>query len=54
MLNAGDADATVEIREYFTDRTPLGPYILQVRTGRTHHLRLNDLRVPEPIPLGAD
>ncbi len=54
VLNAGDADATVEIRAYFTDRDAVGPYVLRVRAGRTHHQRLNDLHDPEPIPLGVD
>jgi hypothetical protein len=51
LLNADVCDAIVEITVYFTDRKPAGPYRVVVPAQRTRHLRLNDLRVPEPIPL---
>jgi hypothetical protein len=54
LLNAGDADAHVEITAYFTDREPTGPYRLTVPARRTRHVRFNDLDDPEPIPKGAD
>ena len=54
VLNAGDADATVQIHAHFADRDPEGPYVLRVPAGRIHHQRLNDLRDPEPVPLGVD
>lgn len=54
ILNAGDADAHVEITVYFKDREPAGPYRLTVPARRTLHVRFNDLRDPEPIPLATD
>jgi len=54
LLNAGDVDAHVELRLYFADREPAGPYRVTVPARRTLHLRFNDLREPEPVPLGTD
>lgn len=54
LLNAGDADAHVAITIFFRDREPCGPYRVTVAARRTLHLRFNDLRDPEPIPLGTD
>jgi len=54
ILNAGDVDAHVEIQLYFTDRPPAGPYRLTVPARRAFHQRINDLRDPEPVPLGVD
>lgn len=54
ILNAGDRDANVEITVYFADREPAGPYRVTVAARRTLHLRFNDLRDPEPVPLGTD
>ena len=54
ILNAGDADAHVEITVYFKDREPAGPYRVTVPARRTHHLRFNDLADPEPIPRATD
>ena len=54
ILNAGDTDAHVEIRLYFTDRPPAGPYRLTVPARRAFHQRINDLTDPEPVPLGVD
>lgn len=39
---------------YFSDREPAGPYRVLVPARRTLHLRFNDLRDPEPIPLDTD
>jgi hypothetical protein len=50
MLNAGDADAHVEIMIYFEDRDPVGPYSVTVPARRTSHLRFNNLDDPAPIP----
>ncbi|NRQ33130.1 sensory rhodopsin transducer [Nonomuraea sp. NN258] len=50
VLNAGDADARIEITVYFADRDPAGPYRLVVPARRTVHQRFNDLTDPEPIP----
>jgi hypothetical protein len=50
ILNAGDADAHVEITVFFEDREPVGPYRVTVEARRTKHLRFDELREPEPIP----
>ncbi len=54
ILNAGDADAHVALTLYFKDREPAGPYRVTVPARRTLHVRFNDLRDPEPVPLGTD
>ncbi|MBI3543504.1 MAG: sensory rhodopsin transducer [Deltaproteobacteria bacterium] len=54
ILNASDRDAHVRITIYFSDREPAGPYELSVPARRTRHVRFNDLRTPEPIPVGKD
>ena len=54
ILNAGDADAHVEITIYFADRDPAGPYRVDVPARRTKHVRFNDLADPEPIPRATD
>src|ERR1051325_7233147 len=54
ILNAGDADAHVEITVYFKDREPAGPYRVTVPARRTLHVRFNDLDDPEPIPRATD
>ena len=54
LLNATDSDAHVEIRIYFHDREPAGPYRVTVGARRTVHLRFNDLHDPEPVPRGID
>jgi hypothetical protein len=54
ILNTGERDAHVQIMVYFKDRDPAGPYQLTVPAQRTLHVRFNDLKEPEPIPLGTD
>ncbi|ANQ84955.1 sensory rhodopsin transducer [Azoarcus olearius] len=54
LLNTGRYDAHVRITVYFSDREPAGPYLITVPAQRTVHLRFNDLRDPEPIPLDTD
>ena len=54
MLNAGEADAHVEITIYFKDRDPVGPYRVTVPAKRTLHVRFNDLNDPAPIPRATD
>ena len=39
-----------QIARFFSDREPVGPYLLTVPPRRTLHLRFNDLERPEPIP----
>lgn len=54
ILNAGDAEAHVTITIFFSDRDPAGPYSVTVPPRRTRHVRFNDLKDPEPVPLGTD
>jgi hypothetical protein len=54
LLNAGDAEAHVEITIFFSDRDPAGPYRLTVPPRRTMHVRFNNLDDPEPVPLATD
>ena len=54
ILNASEADARVEITVYFKDRAPGGPYVFEVGAQRTRHLRFNDFKDPEPIPVNTE
>jgi hypothetical protein len=54
ILNASDRDAHVEIRIYFANREPAGPYCVTVPARRTRHVRFNDLTDPEPVPRSTD
>ena len=54
ILNAGDSDAHVSITVFYCDRDPAGPYRVTVPARRTKHLRFNELKDPEPIPLDTD
>jgi len=39
---------------YFTDREPAGPFRITIPASRTKHIRFNDLKEPESIPLDTD
>ena len=54
ILNASEAEAKVEITIYFADRAPVGPYVFTVGAKRTRHLRFNEFKDPEPIPVNTD
>ena len=54
ILNASDSPAHVEITIFFSDRDPVGPYRIEILPQRTRHVRLNDLKDPEPIPHGLE
>jgi hypothetical protein len=54
ILNAADRAAHVTLTIYFADREPAGPYRVVVPARRTLHLRFNDLKDPEPVPLDTD
>jgi hypothetical protein len=54
ILNTTDQVAHVRLTVYFSDREPVGPYLVDVPARRTLHLRTNDLTTPEPIPRGHD
>ena len=50
ILNAGDRTAHVRITIFFSDREPVGPYLVTVGARRTLHLKFNDLNDPQPVP----
>jgi hypothetical protein len=54
LLNTCEQDAHVQITVYFADRDPVGPYVVTVPARRTKHIRFNNLKEPEPIPLGTE
>jgi hypothetical protein len=54
ILNAGGEDAHVRITLFFSDREPVGPYLLTVPARRTRHVRFNDLQDPAPVPRDTD
>jgi hypothetical protein len=51
ILNTGDRDAQVEIRFYYGDQDPVGPYRLRVEASRMRQVRVNDLIDPQAVPL---
>jgi hypothetical protein len=53
ILNTGDSEAHVVVTIFYADREPV-PYRVAVSARRTLHLRFNDLKDPEPIPLDTD
>lgn len=54
FLNVTKTSAEVKITLYFKDRNPLGPYVLKVPAERTLHMRFNNLKSPEKIPVDTD
>ena len=54
ILNAGEVEAHIEMRMFFSDHDPVGPYRMTIAPRRTRHVRCNDLTDPEPIPKGVD
>ncbi len=54
ILNANDREAHLRITIYFSDREPIGPYLVNVGAQRTKHIRFNDLNDPAPVPRGTD
>jgi hypothetical protein len=54
ILNTSDQLARIEIMIFYKDREPSGPYKIRVEPRRTLHLRFNNLKDPESIPLGTD
>lgn len=53
VLNAGDADAHIEITVFHERRAPVGPYPVAVQARRVRTVRINDLIDPEAVPLGV-
>jgi hypothetical protein len=54
LLNATEQNAKIKLTVYFTDRDPAGPYLIELAAQRTLHLRFNDLKEPEVVPIGTD
>lgn len=54
LLNTSDLEAHVKIVVYFSDREPVGPFLITVPPRRTKHVRFNDLTDPEKIPIETD
>ena len=53
ILNAGDDDAHITLTIFYAVREPV-TYQVTVPARRTLHLRFNDLKDPEPVPLDTD
>jgi hypothetical protein len=53
ILNAGERDANIRLTVFFANRDPV-EYRVKVEARRTLHLRFNDLKDPEPVPLDTD
>jgi hypothetical protein len=53
ILNANDRDANIKLTVFFANRDPV-EYNVTVQARRTLHLRFNDLKDPEPVPLDTD
>lgn len=54
ILNASDRDATITATVYYTDRAPVGPYLIEVPAQRTLHVRVDQLTSPSPVPRETD
>ncbi|SKC85977.1 sensory rhodopsin transducer [Ohtaekwangia koreensis] len=54
ILNTSDEIAHVTFTLYFSDQDPIGPYLIDVPARRTKHVRFNDLKDPQPVPLATD
>ena len=54
LLNTSDLEAHVKIVVYFSDREPVGPFLITVPPRRTKHVRFNDLSDPQKIPIETD
>lgn len=54
LLNTSDLEAHVKIVVYFSDREPVGPFLITVPPRRTKHVRFNDLTDPAKIPIETD
>ncbi|MCQ3942669.1 MAG: sensory rhodopsin transducer [Alphaproteobacteria bacterium] len=53
ILNVNDRAAHIVLTVFFANRAPI-VYRVTVPARRTLHLRFNDLKEPEPIPLDTD
>lgn len=53
ILNSGPEPAHVQVLIYFADRSPMGPFELEIPSQRTLHMRFNELG-EGAIPRGRD
>ncbi|HEY7335768.1 MAG TPA: sensory rhodopsin transducer [Bryobacteraceae bacterium] len=51
ILNAGDEEAHIAITIFYEDRDPVGPYRFAIAPRRSRHLRFNNFKDPEKIPV---
>lgn len=54
ILNTNDVEVHIELTIYYANKDPVGPYKITVPPKRTLHLRFNDLRNPQSIPLATE
>lgn len=54
VLNTGSHTAHVSLTIYFTNRDPAGPFLFVVEARRSLHLRVNELKDPETVPLATE
>lgn len=54
ILNAGEAQANIEITVFFADREPIGPFHCSVAARRSRHIRYNELDDPASIPKATE
>ncbi len=54
VLNTSDQETELRITIFYTDKEPVGPYVLTVPARRSKHIRYNDLKDPEPIPVATE
>lgn len=53
FLNTGDEEAHLRMTFFYGDRDPIGPYPLTVAAARVRCARVNDLILPQAVPLDA-
>ena len=54
FLNVSRQEAHVQMRVYYSNRDPVGPYRFTVPAGRLRRVRFSGLKNPEPIPRATD
>lgn len=54
VLNTSNEDANIKVTVFFSDREPTEPFHFIVPARRTKHIRFNDFKDPETLPLDKD
>ncbi|MCW8193857.1 sensory rhodopsin transducer [Proteobacteria bacterium 005FR1] len=54
ILNPNRETAHIQLRIFFSDRDPAGPFQISIEPERTMHLRFDELDDPESIPRETD